>query len=245
MSIRLATTFPSSVLPNNGSYSDQIAGLDGILAWWRSGDNEALDGSNALQAWGSKVTAINGYGGSAGARPLPTVGAIGGQRGIVFDGVNDIVALTNVGNRTSAFSWVMICQMAAPSGAEAWPASTFQAIGTGSFIKASLDGKVWWGHGNGAASAPLVAGAPMIVIGGYSNYYISGRVNGIDMVRTASNNSEGVQTITLGAATGGALLPAAVTIADFMTFQRDLTLDGAAVALLEGYARDVYGAVIT
>lgn len=244
MSIRLETTFPSSVLPSNGSYSDQIAGLGNILAWWRSGDNEALDGSNTLQAWGSKITAINGYGGVSGSRPLPTAGAIGGQRGIVFDGINDFVALTNAGNRTSAFSWVLIGQMAAPSSAEAWMASSFQSIGTGSFIKADLAGRIWWGHGNGATSAPLVANLPMIIIGGYSNYYVSGRVNGVDMARTASNNSEGSQTITLGGATTSGVAPAAVTISDFMTFQRDLTLDGGAIALLEGYARDVYGATI-
>ena len=243
MSIRLETIFDNSLLPVDSTYYSKIIALPALLGWWRSGLGVTL-ASGKVSAWNDALAASPIYSSPAGIRPTYSEGQFGSYPGHVFDGVDDQMSPALNFDHFSAFSWVMIFKAAAPA-AQQYMMSTFEALGVGTWIRLNNSGQtVDFSHGNGVTSAPFVANTPTLAIGGYSNYYVSGRVNGYTMSRVASNNAGGSQSITLGSANSANILPAAFSLAEIMIFQRNLMLDGSTIALIEDYASRVYGCQI-
>lgn len=76
---------------------------DSLLAWWDSSEGVSLSGSQ-VNAWSDKKGGYNAAQGTSAARPLWSSTSFGGQPGLTFDGIDDLLNMESLPFLTGAAS---------------------------------------------------------------------------------------------------------------------------------------------
>jgi hypothetical protein len=248
--ITLNTAFNNSDLPSADDIVSQIIGITGFLAWFQADtDHVSLVGSeiSGFQDKGGGSGILTAY--ASTRRAVLTENAINNNQAALFSGNDlspgseDLYTLSGITlDANAAYTFAAIFKPTSAVGYWNGIIGRYISDSDCTYLSVVNNSSIGFRRNEGVLTRPVIADEWNIAIGGWTGTQAKLYANGVTASPVAST---GTVTNATQAYVGAINANVATTLdgylSDLLIFQADLFADADGLALVKGYAEQVYG----